>query len=88
MDDLNGRFQSLSEMQTRHLGQFWTEHREDFPTGSLGIESAEVLLAETGKPDDAVLVHNHIMRRDLLARQIVFGVDHPCRPALWARQGF
>ena len=27
------------------------------------------------------------MRRDFLARQIVFGVDHPRRPAFWARIG-
>src|SRR6266566_6154847 len=48
-----------------------------------GIEPAEILLAETGKPDYAVLVHHYIMWRDFLARQIVFRVDHPRRPALW-----
>ena len=54
----------------------------------LGIEPAEILLAETGEPGDAVLIDDHVMRRDFLARQVVFGIDHAGRPAASAAARF
>src|ERR1041385_7665661 len=65
-----------------------------FGIGELGdlaglrIEAAEILLAETGKPDDAGLVHDDVVRRDLLAWQIVFRINHPRRRPFRAVEGF
>ncbi len=50
----------------------------------LGIHPADVLLAEVGVPDVAVLADDHVVGLDGIARQIVFGDDHlggpPGRP--------
>ena len=52
----------------------------------LGVEPADELLAEARVPGDAVLIEHDVVRRDGLARQIVFGIDHLGRAALRARQ--
>ena len=52
----------------------------------LRIEPAEVLLAEARIPGDALFVDDDVVRRDRLARQVVFGVDHARRAAARARE--
>ena len=52
----------------------------------LGIEPAEVLLAEVRVPGDAVLIDDHVVRLDGLARQVVFGDDHAGGAAARTRQ--
>jgi hypothetical protein len=42
----------------------------------LGVHLADVLLAEVRVPDGAVLVDDHVVRLDRLARQVVLGDDH------------
>ena len=44
----------------------------------LGVDLAHEQRAEVRVPDDAVGVDDHVMGLDGLARQIVFGHDHPC----------
>src|SRR5258708_8150798 len=51
------------------------------------MQATEVLLAETGVPRDALVVDDHIMRRDGLARQVVLGVDDARRAAGGSREG-
>jgi len=53
----------------------------------LRIHPADVLLAEVGVPDVAVLADDDVMRLDRVARQIVFGDDHLGGPPGGARQG-
>ncbi len=52
----------------------------------LGIEPAEILLAEARVPGDAVLIDDDVMRRDRVARQVVFGIDHAGGAAARPRQ--
>ena len=52
----------------------------------LRIEAAEVLLAEARIPGDALGIDDDVVRRDRLARQVVFGVDDARRAARGARK--
>jgi len=52
----------------------------------LGVETPKILLAETGIPNRAIAIDDHVMRRDRLARQIVFGIDDASGRAARARQ--
>ena len=59
-----------------------------FPVrAGLGIELAEKILDEIGIPDIALRVGAHVVRRDGLARQVVFGDDDVGGAALGPRQG-
>src|SRR6202035_963120 len=60
-------------------------HRKFLHFACPGIEPAEILLAETRVPDDAAFIDDHVMRRDGLARQVVFGIDHARRDSGRAR---
>ena len=50
------------------------------------IEPAEIGLDEIRVPDEALGIGAHVMGRDGRARHVVFGDDHPGRPAGRARQ--
>jgi hypothetical protein len=52
----------------------------------LRVQIARVLAGEIAVPDDAVLIHDDVMRARLGARQVVFGHDHVRGTALQARQ--
>ena len=51
-------------------------HRIFGDLAGLGIEPAEVLLAEARVPGDAILIDDHVVGFDGFTRQVVFGVDH------------
>ncbi len=51
-------------------------HREFGDLAGLGIEPAEILFAEARVPGHAVLIDDHVVGLDGVARQVVLGVDH------------
>ena len=53
----------------------------------LCVHLAEHVLAEIGEPHGSSLVENHVVRLDLLARQVVFGDDDLRRPPVGAING-
>ena len=65
-----------SAEETGRIAGLVLGHRIFLDRAGLGIEPAEELLAEARIPGDAVIIDDHVVRRDRVARQVIFGVDH------------